>query len=561
MRAASTALLSAAVLAVLAGVARADLPEVPGFVEHVQPILRQHCVVCHNQNRASNDLALDSFEAVMKGGAGGRAIEPGRLDESYLWLLVNHDEEPVMPPAQDKLPEAKLAVLRLWIEKGAPKEPPKPKITYVEHAQPILREHCFSCHNRNRAQNDLALDSYETLMRGGAAGAAVEPGNPGGSYLWRLVSREEEPFMPLNQPKLPEVKLAVLESWIAGGALKDADSEFTPKKGPTVDLSVTVSGKPDGPAAMPEGLGAEPVVAAPRAGAVTALASSPWAPVVAVAGQRQIVLYHAGSLELLGILPFPEGVPQVLRFSRSGALLLAGGGHAAKLGKVAVYDVRTGKRVFAAGDELDTVLGADIDAGQRHIALGGPERLVRVFAVEDGSMKFEIRKHTDWVLAAQFSPDGILLASADRAGGVHVWEAHSANEFLNLAEHKAAVTAMSWRADSNLLATASEDGTIKLWDIVEGKLLRSINAHSGGVTAIDVARDGRFVSAGRDRQLKLWDAGGQPVRTLGTMDDLPLEIVFTHDAARVVAGDFQGEVRVVQTDDGTPLGTITGNPK
>jgi len=466
-----------------------------------------------------------------------------------------------MPPAQGKLPEAKLAVIRRWIEKGALKEAPQPKITYNEHAQPILREHCFSCHNRNRAQNDLALDSYETLLRGGAAGAAVEPGNPGGSYLWRLVSHQEEPFMPLNQPKLPDAKLAMLERWIAGGALKDAESKFSPKKGPTVDLSVNVSGKPDGPAAMPEGLANKPVIVAPRAGAVTALASSPWAPVLAVAGQRQIVLYHAESLERLGILPFPEGVPQALRFSRSGALLLAGGGHAAKLGKVAVYDVRTGARVFDVGDELDTVLGADIDASQRRIALGGPERLVRVFAVEDGALQFELRKHTDWVLAAQFSPDGILLATADRAGGVHVWEAHSANEFLNLAEHKGAVTAMSWRADSNVLATASEDGTIKMWDIVEGKLLRSINAHAGGVTALDFAQDGRLVSAGRDRQLKLWDVEGQPVRTLGAMDDIPLEIVFTHDAARAVAGDLQGEVRALQTDDGKVLGTITGNPE
>jgi len=207
------------------------------------------------------------------------------------------------------------------------------------------------------------------------------------------------------------------------------------------------------------------------------------------------------------------------------------------------------------------VLGADIDASQRRIALGGPERLVRVFAVEDGALQFELRKHTDWVLAAQFSPDGILLATADRAGGVHVWEAHSANEFLNLAEHKGAVTAMSWRADSNVLATASEDGTIKMWDIVEGKLLRSINAHAGGVTALDFAQDGRLVSAGRDRQLKLWDVEGQPVRTLGAMDDIPLEIVFTHDAARAVAGDLQGEVRALQTDDGKVLGTITGNPE
>lgn len=89
------------------------------------------------------------------------------------------------------------------------------------------------------------------------------------------------------------------------------------------------SGKPAGPAVMPEGLPRVPLAQPSRPGAVTAIASSPWAPVVAIAGQKQIVLYQSQSGELLGILPFPEGVPYVLKFSRSGALLLAGGGRAA----------------------------------------------------------------------------------------------------------------------------------------------------------------------------------------------------------------------------------------
>ena len=147
------------------------------------------------------------------------------------------------------------------------------------------------------------------------------------------------------------------------------------------------------------------------------------APLVAIAGQRQIALYNTDSAELAGVLPFPEGIPYSLRFSRSGKLLLAGGGKAASRGLAAVYDVRTGKRLSQVGDELDAVLAADINAGQTLIALGGPQKIVRVFNVADGSPVTEIRKHTDWVTAVEFSPDGVLLATADRAGGVWVWEA------------------------------------------------------------------------------------------------------------------------------------------
>ena len=75
------------------------------------------------------------------------------------------------------------------------------------------------------------------------------------------------------------------------------------------------------------------------------LATSPWAPLVAVTSQRQVLLYNTNTLELVGVFPFPEGQPNVVRFSREGRLLLAGGGHPAASGKVVVWDITTGERL------------------------------------------------------------------------------------------------------------------------------------------------------------------------------------------------------------------------
>ena len=85
---------------------------------------------------------------------------------------------------------------------------------------------------------------------------------------------------------------------------------------------------------MPERLLAAAGRVHAAAGAVTALAASPWAPLVAVAGQKQVLLYNTDTRELLGVLPFPEGMPHVLKFSRNGTLLLAGGGRGGQSGKV-----------------------------------------------------------------------------------------------------------------------------------------------------------------------------------------------------------------------------------
>ena len=293
---------------------------------------------------------------------------------------------------------------------------------------------------------------------------------------------------------------------------------------------------------------------------MTALAASPWAPLVAVAGQKQIVLYNSDTAQLLGVLPFPEGIAHVLKFSRSGSLLLAGGGVGGKAGVVVVYDVKTGKRVFEVGDELDVVLAADINEDHTRIALGGPGRVVRIYSTADGSLVHEIRKHTEWIYALEFSPDGVLLATADRNGGMFVWEAETAREYQNLAGHKGAITDVSWRIDSNVLASASEDGTIKLWEMDGGKEIKNWAAHGGGAVSVEFARDGKLVSVGRDRLTKIWDGNGAAIRELPAFNDIATEVAFTHDAARVVAGDWLGEVRLSEAADGKQVGQLPPNP-
>lgn len=439
---------------------------------------------------------------------------------------------------------------------------PAAKINYDEHVKPILREHCFTCHNQDNAKSDLALDSYGSLMRGGAGGEVVLAGDLESSRLWALVSHAEEPKMPPNQDKLADAKLEVIKNWIAAGALETAGS--TAKKSNKPKLAATGGGgaqRPEGPPPMPENLSRQVVVYTPRATATTAIAASPWAPLAAIAGQKQILLYHTDTAELLGVLPFPEGVAHILKFSRNGSLLLAGGGHAGQSGKVVVFDVKTGERAFEIGDELDAVLAADINDDHTRVALGGPGRVVRVFSTDDGSVVQEIRKHTEWIYSVAFSPDGVLLATADRNGDVFVWEAETGREYQNLKGHTAGVCEVSWRLDSNVLATASEDGTVRLWEMENGQQVKSWPAHGNtGVASVRFAHDGRLVTAGRDRVVRVWNADASAGPAFEAFGDLALEAALTHDGGRVVAGDWTGEIRLCNTADSKLVAQLAMNP-
>src|SRR6185503_14095419 len=131
-----------------------------------------------------------------------------------------------------------------------------------------------------------------------------------------------------------------------------------------------------------------------------------------------VLLYHADTLDLIGILPFPEGLPRSLKFSRNGQLLIAGGGIGAKSGKIIAWNVLTGQRVTEVGEEFDEVLAADISPDQSHVALGTPLKVLKIYTTTDDSQEHAVKKHTDWIQAVAYSPDGKFLASGDRAGGL-----------------------------------------------------------------------------------------------------------------------------------------------
>jgi len=452
-----------------------------------------------------------------------------------------------------------LAVLTLLPLSGQEKKTQQASPNFMDHVLPIFREHCLQCHNANDAEAGLAIDSYGALMEGGGSGDVVASGDASASTLYLVMTHAEEPAMPPNQEPISKEKLEIIKKWIEGGLLENSGSKAKKRKGPSLSFTAMEGGKPS-EIVMPESLWRVPVVVSGRAAAASALAASPWAPLVAVAGQKQVSLYHTETGKLEGIIPFPEGIPQVLTFSVDGGYLLAAGGtHSAK-GVASVYDVKTGERVIQVGDELDTVFGADVNDDLSKIALGGPQRLVRVFDTASGESLFDLKKHTDWVYTVDFSPDGVLVASGDRSGGLHVWEADTGRLYLDLVGHKGAVRGLSWRADSNVLVSASEDGTVKLWEMNNGKQLKSFNAHGGGATGVVMARDGRMVTSGKDKTVKLWNADGGAIATMPAFGEPALEAVITHDGSRVIGGDWSGRTVMWEVADPKKFLELASNP-
>ena len=436
------------------------------------------------------------------------------------------------------------------------------KITFQEHLLPLIENNCAKCHNPDKKKGDLDLTSYAGISKGGGSGAIVVSGNPDASKLFRVLTHDEEPTMPPNRPRLPDKDLDVFKRWIVDGLLDNSGSKAVAVSKLAVDLSlkVTTDGKPAGEPAMPLGLPRQAFVHTERPGAVLGIASSPWAPVIAFTGQKQILLYHSETRELSGILPFTNGQPHAVKFSRSGGVLLAAGGQGGKSGRVALWDVASGRPLTVLGDEYDVALAADISPDQSQVALGGPSRLLKIYQISNGELEHKIKKHTDWVTAVAFSPNGLLLASGDRNGNLYIWDPNNGQEIFSLPGHPASVRSLSWRGDSKVLASCGEDGTIKTWELESGKAIKSWPAHEGGVTGIHIAHDGSIASCGRNGKVRIWDKDGNKKKSMEVQNELPLNVTFSHDGKWLFAGTFSGKVMAWTAADGKLVGELETNP-
>ena len=130
-----TAIVAGLGLAAIASPAHADEKQVD-FAKDIQPIFKQSCIKCHSldnpRHKAAAGFRLDSRAEALKGGTNGKDkdIIPGNAKDSVMYKLlfgsvsVDGEDVDAMPKAKKgekfkPLPEAKIALIKQWIDQGA----------------------------------------------------------------------------------------------------------------------------------------------------------------------------------------------------------------------------------------------------------------------------------------------------------------------------------------------------------------------------------------------------------------------------------------------------------
>lgn len=110
--------MTAVAMVVLLGVSQGHVAEAPLFKE-AAAVLEQHCLRCHGEKSPKGGLSLTSRQTALAGGDTGPAIVPGKAQESLLIEQVTGGK-PRMPRGSPPLKAAKIAILKRWLDAGAP---------------------------------------------------------------------------------------------------------------------------------------------------------------------------------------------------------------------------------------------------------------------------------------------------------------------------------------------------------------------------------------------------------------------------------------------------------
>ena len=84
---------------------------------------------------------------------------------------------------------------------------------FKEKILPLFDRNCLVCHGSTVQRAGLDLRSKQSVLRGGANGPVIRPGNAQQSLLYQLITHQKEPAMPMGG-KLGGDEVAAIAAWI-----------------------------------------------------------------------------------------------------------------------------------------------------------------------------------------------------------------------------------------------------------------------------------------------------------------------------------------------------------
>ena len=111
----------------------------PRFEKDVVPILARNCHKCHGAKQQEGKLDLRTVSAMLRGGDSGSVLVRGHADRSYFLQMITSGEMP--PESEKRLAQDEIALLRRWVDFGAPADERLVELSPTDHYRDKHRKH------------------------------------------------------------------------------------------------------------------------------------------------------------------------------------------------------------------------------------------------------------------------------------------------------------------------------------------------------------------------------------------------------------------------------------
>jgi hypothetical protein len=403
----------------------------PTFAAQIAPILQKNCLACHSSSSKMGGLVMESYDAMMKGGAHGQVIVPGKADQSRLVQMLQGKIEPRMPFGAEPLPESDVAAIKAWIDAGAPgptagtaapslAPPPIPAIKpQVPVVSPVLSVK-FSLDNKL-----LAAGGYQEVRLMDPASGSILATLPGEADYVRSIAFS------------PDGKLIA-----AAGGPCQRSGEIKIWDLPSRQLLRTVQGHRD---------------------CIYSVAWSADGKLLASGSyDKSIKLWDAASGKEIRTLQDHIDAVFAVAFSPDGKRLSS----ASQDRTVKIWDVASGRRLYTLSDASDGLTSLAYSPSGKQIAAAGYDKTIYIWDLsdEDGHLAQSLIADEDSILALVWLPDGKTIVTSSSDGSIRFRDAASLNPVGVIDHQPDWVETLGASPDGKLLAAGRYNGSLALYD-------------------------------------------------------------------------------------------------
>ena len=216
-----------------------------------------------------------------------------------------------------------------------------------------------------------------------------------------------------------------------------------------------------------------------------------------------------------------------------------------------VWDTRTGK-LLARLQEAAAVTAVEMSPDGRRVITTTADSTVSAWDAASGRRLARLRHHAGWLSpGASFSPDGRHAVLTSRDGVVPVWDLRRSAPSLRLRPRAlipSEVVAVEYSPDGRLVAVAdrNEPPAARVFDSATGAVGAQLRGHTGELRGVAFSPNGRWVvTASLDRTARVWEAAtGRSVAEFRGNNGAVVSASFTPDGRSVLTAGRDGTVRL-----------------